>query len=141
MTFGTGPKRPEEFPIRVFDGQVVDAGVTPLHHAGFIKFPVLVAISAKPVPAVVMTFVRKPHRDPVVCERPEFLDETVVVFFRPFPGEEGDDVSPADNELRPVSPMTVFGIAQTNMLRIATVPIIFGQPDFGDGGFTCERRD
>ena len=60
-----------------------------------IEFPLFVAIGAMPLPGIVMPFVLKPHRDAVAVERPEILDQAILVFLRPFAGEESDDRRPA----------------------------------------------
>ena len=45
-----------------------------------VELPVLIAVSAKPVAAIVMVFVGKPNGDAVAHEGPQFLDQPVVEF-------------------------------------------------------------
>src|SRR5215469_16208330 len=61
-----------------FDWEVVDAGNASAHQSLLVKFPVLVAIAAKPIAAVVMPFVSKPYGDTVFAKCPDFLDQEVV---------------------------------------------------------------
>ena len=58
-----------------------------------VELPVLVAVGAKPVPGVVVPLVGESHRDPVVVERPQLLDQPVVQLLGPLPGQERDDLS------------------------------------------------
>jgi hypothetical protein len=44
-----------------------------------------VAVVAKPVGAVVVSLVGETHRNAVVAEGPDFLDEPVIEFTLPFP--------------------------------------------------------
>jgi nuclear transport factor 2 (NTF2) superfamily protein len=44
------------------------------HQSLLIKFPILVAIAAEPIAAVVMPFVSKPYRYTVLAKCPDFLD-------------------------------------------------------------------
>src|SRR3954471_24832361 len=75
---GTAPQRPVIFAFALPDRQVIDAGNAQPHQPMLIEFPVLVAIAAKPIAAVVVPFVSEANRDPVIAERPNLLDEAVV---------------------------------------------------------------
>ena len=66
------------FALALLDRQIVDAGDAQAHQAVFVEFPVLVAIAAKPVAAIVMPFIGEAHGDAVVAEGPDFLDQAVV---------------------------------------------------------------
>src|ERR1700733_346448 len=98
---------PEIFPVRLFYRQIVDAGVTELHQAIRIEFPVFVAVGAKPISAVVAPLVGKPDGDPVFVERPKFLDQPIVELFRPLSREKLDDRLPACDKLRAITPHAV----------------------------------
>lgn len=63
------------------------------------EFPVLVAVGAKPLAAVVMPFIGKSDRDAIAGKGPEFLDQPIVQFARPFAGQECDDLGAADRKL------------------------------------------
>ena len=65
MIVGPPPQGPVIFSILLGDRQVIDAGDPPAHQAVIVEFPVLVAVGAEPVPAVVMPFIGKPHGNPV----------------------------------------------------------------------------
>src|SRR5579863_4854132 len=78
VTVGAGAERPVVFPLAFLDRQVVDAGDAQPHQAVRVEFPVLVAVAAKPVAAVVVTFIGEADGNPVVAEGPDFLDEPVV---------------------------------------------------------------
>ena len=75
---GTATQRPVILAFAFLDWQVIDARDAQMHQALLIKFPVLVAIAAESIAAVVVPFVGEADRDPVVAERPDFLDQTVV---------------------------------------------------------------
>ena len=66
------------FPLALLDREVIYAGNAPAHKALLIEFPVLVAVAAKPAAAIIMPFVGKTHRDAVLAEGPDFLDQAVV---------------------------------------------------------------
>ena len=57
-----------------FDWEIVNAGNASPHQSLLIKFPILVAIAAEPIAAVVMPFVSKPYRYTVLAKCPDFLD-------------------------------------------------------------------
>src|ERR1700755_3211398 len=107
---GPPPERPVVFPVGHVYRQIVDRSEAPLHHASRIELPILVSVRAEPVAAVVMPLVSEPHGTSVVGEGPEFLDESVIELPVPFTGQEGDDLSPAIDEFRPVPPPAILGI-------------------------------
>ena len=72
------------FAVTGIDRQIVDAGDASPHQTLLVKFPVLVAVAAEPVAAVVVPFVSKPHSDAIVPERPDLLDKTIVQLALPF---------------------------------------------------------
>ena len=68
------PERPTVYPVGILDWQIVDRGKPPLHHAVCIEFPVLIAVRAEPVSAVIMPFISKANGDAVVTKRPHLFD-------------------------------------------------------------------
>ena len=54
------------FAVALFDRQIIDAGDAQTHQAMFVEFPVLVAVAAEPVAAVVMPFIGKAYGDAVL---------------------------------------------------------------------------
>ena len=64
----TAAKRPMVLALALLDGEIIDAGNAQAHQAVVIEFPVLVAIAAKPVAAIIMPFVGETHCDAVLAE-------------------------------------------------------------------------
>jgi len=133
-------ERPVEFGICRLDWDIVDGGEATLHQSCRIIFPVLVAIRAKPVPAVVMPFIRVAHRDSIAVKCPQFLDEPIIQFLGPFPGQECDNFPATDDELRSITPTAVGCIGQRDLFRVAAIPTVFREADLLNGGFPCEWR-
>src|SRR5215469_546630 len=104
MIVGPPAERPVEFPLRLLDRQVVDRGEAALHQALGVELPVLVAIRAKPIGAVVVPLIGEADRDAIAFERPQLLDQAVVELLRPLAGEERDDLRAPARKLRTVSP-------------------------------------
>src|SRR3984893_10672558 len=99
MIVGAAAERPVELAFAFLDREIVDAGDAKAHQAVFVEFPILVAIAAEPVAAVVMPFIGKAHGDAVAVESPDFLDQPVVAFARPFAREKSLDGLAALEEL------------------------------------------
>src|SRR5262245_53756883 len=93
---------PEELPVLLADRHVVDARLAAEHQPALVELPQLVAVAAEPAARSVAPLVSEPHRDPVVGERPERLDQPVVLFALPLAGEEGADLVAAGQELAAV---------------------------------------
>ena len=55
--------------------QIVNAGDAQAHQAVGVELPVLVAMAAKPLAAVIVPFIGEPHRDAVLAKGPELLDQ------------------------------------------------------------------
>ena len=106
---------------------LVDAGDPPLHQAVRIELPVLVAIGAEPVAAVVAVFVGEADGDAISCVGPHLLDQPIVELPRPFAGQESFDGGAALQEFRPVSPAAVRRVSQRHLGRIPTVPGVLGK--------------
>ena len=66
MIVWTGAQGPVVLALFCSDRQIVDAGNSSLHQAVDIEFPVLIAVAAKPIEAVVVPLVSKAHRNPVL---------------------------------------------------------------------------
>src|SRR5438105_12429886 len=94
------------------DRQIVDAGNAPAHQAVLVEFPVLVAVAAKPVAAVVVPFIGEAHADAVLPKSPDLLDQSVVEPALPFAGEEGSDRVAALQEFGAVAPAAVARIGE-----------------------------
>src|SRR5262249_414414 len=89
---------------------------------------------------IVVPLVGEAHRDAVLGERPELLDQPVVELLRPFAGEEADDLLPPTSELGAIAPIAVRRIGQRHALRIAGIPGILGGAHLLDRGFAREWR-
>src|SRR6185437_12252650 len=112
MVVRASPLGPTELAVGFGNRQVVDAGDAQAHQAVLVELPVLVAVRPEPEPAVVMPFVCKTYGDPVALPCPDFLDQPILQFPLPFPGQKRLDCGAAIDELGPVSPAAVLGIAQ-----------------------------
>ena len=80
--------------------EIVDAGIAQPHQAVGIELPVLVAVGAEPLAAVVAPLVGEADGDAVVGKRPKLLDQPVVELARPLAGQEVDDLCPSNREIR-----------------------------------------
>src|SRR5215203_7326160 len=81
-------RRPMEAAVAFLDGDIVDAGLAPPHQAVFVELPLLVAVGAVPLPGIVVPFILEAYGDAVLIERPEILDQAIIVLFRPLSREE-----------------------------------------------------
>jgi hypothetical protein len=70
MFIRTTTERPTVFPIRLANGQIVDARQTPGHETVTVKFPILVPVGSKPVATIIAPFVSKSDRDPIFMKSP-----------------------------------------------------------------------
>ena len=84
MIIGPATLRPMEFAVYLFDRTIVDAGDTAMHEPLGVEFPVLVAVGAIPGSSVVAPFIAETDGNPVVAVRPDFLDQPIIEFTRPF---------------------------------------------------------
>ena len=124
MVVWSAPQRRVKLAISRSDGMFVDACDTPAHQPIGLEFPILVTISAKPLPAVVAVFVGEADRDTVVGKGPQFLDQPVIKLSRPFAGEKGLYGFAAGEELSPISPLAVRGVGKRDLGGIARIPAI-----------------
>src|SRR6266478_796864 len=139
-----GPRawcRPAEAAVFFSDRHIVDAGFAPAHQAVFIELPLLVAVGAVPLPGIVMPFILKAHCDVIVVERPEILDQAILMLPCPFAGEERDDRGAAFKEFGAVAPAAIFRIGQRHAFGIARIPGVFGHPGFLRGGLFGKWRE
>src|SRR3954469_2518922 len=139
-----GRARPRRWPVEAafafLDGDIVDAGLAPPHQAVFVELPLLVAVGTIPLPGIVVPFILEAHGDAVLIERPEILDQAIVVLLRPFAGEEFDDRLAALEELGAVTPAAVLGVGQRHLDRIARIPGVFRHARLLGGSFAGEGR-
>src|ERR1700677_1077647 len=104
--------------IGLRDRQIVDARDTQSHETRLVEFPVLVAVTAKPLAAVIVPFVGESDRDAVLAERPQLLDEAVVELAGPLAHEKGLDGVPALDELGAIAPAAVDAVGERDARRI-----------------------
>ena len=104
------------------DRQVVDARDAHVDQALLIEGPILVAVAAKPLPAIIMPFIGEAHGDGFIAKRAQFLHQPVVQLALPLKTQKGLDGLPPLNELRPVAPAAVGCVGQSHACRIAAVP-------------------
>ena len=84
MIVRAATERPVIFAVAFLDRSIVDAGNAQAHQAVLVEFPVLVAVAAEPITAVVVLLIYKAHGDAVLTERPHFLNQPVVQLAVPF---------------------------------------------------------
>src|SRR4051812_10482541 len=104
--------RPAELAIRFLDRHIVDAGLPAAHQSVLVELPLLIAMGTEPVAGIVAVLIREAHRNPVLMERPDLLDQPVLELARPFAREKFHDLGPAREELRAVPPAAVLGIGE-----------------------------
>src|SRR5215813_5546454 len=112
MIVGAAAERPVVLALALLDREVVDAGDAQAHQAVLVEFPVLVAVAAEPVAAVVMPFVGEAHGDAVFAERPDFLDQAVVELALPLARQEGLDLATSADEFGAIAPAAVGRIGE-----------------------------
>ena len=95
MLVGTAAKWPKKPTLGLCYRQIVDTGDSPPHFASLIEFPILVAVAAKPIAAVVVPLVSKTHGNAIVAESPKLLDQTIIEFAAPLARQERYDGVPA----------------------------------------------
>src|SRR5205807_2456021 len=122
------------------DRQVVDRGDAPAHQTALVELPVLVAVGAEPVTRIVVPLVGEAHRDPILAEGPDLLDEPVVELATPLAAQERLDLGASVQKLGPVSPYRVLGVGERDPLRVAGVPGVLGHPHLGDCALPGEWR-
>src|ERR1700758_500285 len=128
------------FPLALLDREVIYAGNAPAHKALLIEFPVLVAVAAKPSAAIIMPFVGKTHRDAVLAEGPDFLDQAVVKLTAPLARQERFDGSAPLKKFRAIAPATIGRISKCDASWVARVPCVFGHSYLLCSGLGREGR-
>lgn len=93
--------------VGFLDGQVIDAGEPQPGESVIIKLPILVSIGSKPVARIVMPLVRKADCYAVPAESPQFLDQTIFEFFRPFTLQKRNDLFTSIDEFRSIAPSRI----------------------------------
>ena len=88
MSVGPAAERPVIFSFTFTDGKIVDTRNAQAHQAVFIKLPVLVAVAAEPVAAVIVPFISEAHSDATLAKGPHLFDKTVVQLPIPLPSQE-----------------------------------------------------
>src|SRR5258708_7312759 len=139
MVVGATAKRPVIFSFALLDRKIIDARDAQAHQAILVEFPVLVAIAAEPVPAVIVPFIGKADGDAIRMEGPDFLDQPVVELAIPLSRQESFDRLASPEEFGAVAPTTVGSVGERDARRIARVPGILGQTRLLGGGFDGER--
>src|ERR1700727_477512 len=132
---------PVIFTFRLLDREIIDARVAVMHDATFVELPVLVSVRPKPIAGIIMPFIGKTNSDARSVKRPQLLDESVVQFTPPFACKKLLDFLSADHTLRPITPVTIDGISQTNFFWISGVPSIFASAYFHNCRLVCEGWD
>src|SRR5262249_28369560 len=129
MIVGTPAQRPVKAAIGDADRGIVDAREAAAHETVFVELPILVAIGAEPVAAIVVPLIGKADGYPVFTEAPQFLDKSIVQLALPLAGEEGDNRLAPLHELGAVPPVAIDGIGERDLLGVAAVPPILGEAD------------
>src|SRR6266446_8327860 len=104
MIIGAAAKRPVVLALALLDRKIVDARDAQTHQALLVELPVLVAIAAKPLSAVVVPLIGKSHGNAVLAKGPDFLDEAVVELAIPLARQERFDGLAAEQEFGAVAP-------------------------------------
>src|SRR5580692_2800774 len=135
MVVRTAPQRPVIFALALRHRQIVDAGDSQPHEAALVELPVFIAVAAKPMAAVVVPLIGKPHGYPVLAKSPNFLDEPVVEFARPLSREKCLDVVAALQEVVVIALTAVGGIRKRDPCGVSTVPRVFRHVRLLSSGF------
>src|ERR1022692_2946468 len=139
MIVGPAPECPVVAPLALLDGLIVNTSNAPGHQAMGVEFPVLIAVAAEPLSAVIMPFVRKAHGDAVLLTGPQLLDQSIIQFASPFAHEKRFDRRSPLQKLGSVAPAAVRRVGLRHARRFARIPCIFGEADFLPGGIRCKR--
>src|SRR5262245_39054120 len=122
MIVRASPERPVIFALGVFDREVVDAGDANAHQAAFVEFPVLVAVAAVPLTAVVGPLIGEADGDTVLGKGPEFFDQSVIELSIPLARQERFDRFAALEKFRAIAPAAVDRIAERDARGVTRVP-------------------
>src|SRR5262245_9622803 len=141
MVVRAAAQRPAIPPLALADRQVVDARDAQPHQPLRVELPVLVAVAAEPVPAVVVPLVREAHGDAVLAEGPQLLDQPVVELAVPLAPQEGLDRLAPGQELGAVPPAAVDGVGERHAGGVAGVPGVLSEADLLRRGLEREWRE
>ena len=106
------------FSFALLDRKIIDARDAQAHQAMLIELPVLIAIAAEPIPAVIVPLIGKADGDAIRMEGPDFLDQPVVKLAVPLSRQKGFDCLASLQEFGTVAPTTVGGVGERNARRI-----------------------
>jgi hypothetical protein len=140
VVVGAAAKRPVVLAFALLDRDIIDAGDAKPHQAVLIEFPVLVAVAAEPITAVVVPLIGKAHGDTVLTEGPHFLDQPVVQLAVPFARKKFLDGLAALQEFGTISPAAVGRVGERDAGGIAGIPYIFGLACLLRSSLGGERR-
>src|SRR3984893_894621 len=140
MIVGTAAERPVVLALALLDRDIIDAGDAKPHQAVLVEFPVLVAVAAEPIAAIVVPLICEAHADPVLAEGPDLLDWPVAELPVPLACQKRFDGFAALQEFSAISPAAVGRIGERDAHWIAGIPRIFGQPRLLRGGLGAEGR-
>ena len=119
MIIRPAPRRPTVAAVRFRYRQVVDAGNAQPHQAMLVEFPVLVAVAAAPVAAVIMPLVSEAHADAVFAICPQLLDQPVIELPRPLARQKGFNGAAALEKFRAVALAAIDCIGERHPRRVA----------------------
>jgi len=105
-----GAGGPSEFAVAPGYRQVIDARNPAAHQTVLVELPILIAVGAEPVAAVVVILIGEANGDTIFTKRPEFLDQSIIEFPAPFPGQEALDFGTSVQKLGAVPSCAVRGI-------------------------------
>src|SRR5262249_13788629 len=103
-----------------------------------IELPVLIAIAAEPIAAIIVPFIGEANRDSVLAECPNLLDQAVIEFAIPLTRQKCFDFRTTLDELRAIAPATVDRVGERYSGGVARVPRVFGHSRLLRGGLGCE---
>src|ERR1700734_2475503 len=98
MVVRSATQWPVIFPLRLLDGEIIDARVTVMHDAILVKFPVLVSIRPEPVAGIIVPLVGEAHSNASTVKCPQLLNKSVVQLAPPFPGQKMFDLFSASDK-------------------------------------------
>ena len=124
--------------LRLLNRHFVDAGVAVRHQPVFGEMPILVAIGAESLPAIIAIFIGIADGDPVAGESPQFLDEPIFMFSVPLALQEALSLFPIGREFDPITPACIERVSEGDLGGVAAVPAIFGETNLFDRGFVSE---
>src|SRR5262249_34303222 len=95
---------------------------------------------AEPVAAVIVPLVGEAHRDAVLAEGPQLLDQPVVELAIPFARQKFLDRLAALDELGAVAPAAGRRVGERDARGLARVPAVLGEAHLLGRGLQRERR-